>query len=143
MNPSREMTYATPWERLAAYAIDILVVVALSITIRLAAGGSPEASSRDLIVLPALVSFVYFTTFMVNCQSTPGKLAFGLRITLPDGSAPEAMLLVLRYVVFFMTLLVPFASLISGGFIWFSADRQAIHDRVARTVGGRMPVPQK
>ena len=44
---------------------------------------------------------------------------------------------------FFMTLLVPFASLISGGFIWFSPDRQAIHDRFARTVVVRMPVPQK
>ena len=125
---------ATPWERLAAYSIDILSVVALSLTLLVASGDPSSASALDVIALPALVSFVYFTAFMVTCRATPGKLAYGLRITMRDGSLLEPAMLLLRYVVFFLTLLVPLAPLISGGSIWLRPDRQSIHDRLVRTV---------
>ena len=134
MTPYDRPPYATPWQRLAAYSIDVLTVIALSLTLLVASGDPSEASGLDVIGLPALVSFVYFTAFMVTCQATPGKLAYGLRITMRDGSLPEPLLFLLRYVVFFVTLVVPLALLISGGFIWLRADHQSIHDRLVRTV---------
>jgi uncharacterized RDD family membrane protein YckC len=143
MVPAQEYAYATPLERLIAHLMDVLIVIALTLTLRVVSGDPNEATVLDAVALPLLVSFVYFTGFMVTSQSTPGKLAYGLRIIRQDGSPPEPMLFVVRYVVYFLTLAVPLAPLISGGLIWFKPDRRAIHDRFARTVVVRMPSPQK
>jgi uncharacterized RDD family membrane protein YckC len=132
------LRYATPLERLAAYAIDVLSVIALSLFLRLTSGDPSQASVLDVVALPLLVSFVYYTGFMVTCQATPGKLAYGLRITRLDGTSPEPNLFLLRYLAFFLTLMVPLAPVISGWLVWLRPDRRALHDRLARTVVVRM-----
>ena len=79
-----------------------------------------------------LVSVVYYVGFWAWRGQTPGMIALGLRILKEsDGTKPGLGRSILRYVGFFISMLVLFI-----GLIWAAFDprKQGWHDKIAGTV---------
>lgn len=120
---------ASPWQRLAAFGIDLLLVLLILALIEIAEhvlhhgpGPEPLISAELLnpyvpigIVLALLVSVVLCWRLL---QGTPGILLMGLRLVdARDGSAPgigQALLRLLAY--------IPAAGLFLIGILWMFWD---------------------
>lgn len=133
-------SYAGFWRRLAAYAIDYvlvtLVTVGIGALISLALGmldaGMTMGSISALADLFGLVgSWMYFA-FMESSewQATFGKMALGMRVTDLDGQRVSLRRASVRYYAKILSAL-----LVGAGFLLaaISGRKQALHDKVART----------
>jgi len=130
--------YAGLISRSIAYVVDTLVVgflvssfVAIGLIVASVAGIhdadlAAATASAYLFLLPAVLT-VYFALFWLLAGCTPGMALLGLRVRRADGRPVRWFSALLRGI-----LLVSFPL----GALWLLVDRrrQALHDKVARTI---------
>jgi uncharacterized RDD family membrane protein YckC len=135
---------ATPWSRVLAALLDVSLLSALDaavlyFTLRLCGLASWEILQLPAIPLAAfflLLNGGYFVAFTAVGGQSIGKMALGIKvITQEDSSVPigQATLRTLAYLVSALPL--------GAGFLpgILSADRRALHDRLAHTRVVRPP----
>ena len=136
-----ELEYRGAWIRLAAIAIDALIIVIINAPIRLILG----TESPIISWLMPIVGAGYFIGFWAWRGQTLGKMVIGAKIVRPDGSPISLARSFLRYLVYFAYLLI--ARLLGGQYyiivvmvlialltIAFSREKRGLHDRIAGTV---------
>jgi uncharacterized RDD family membrane protein YckC len=128
--------YAGFWQRAAAFLIDWLIVVVISVPVIVLAFGAgyfslePAARAWDLVTMLVLGAAVI--GFWRTCGATPGKLAMNIRIVdARTGELPSTGRLVVRLACYFVS-----AAVLYLGFFWIAVDRrkQGWHDKIAGTV---------
>jgi len=131
--------YVGFWQRLAAFAIDALVLFVVVVPLVLAIYGR-EYLARSVggfagfwdFALQAVAPALAVILFWRYCGATPGKIAVSAKIVdARSGGRPSTGRLVARF----------FAYIASGvplflGFVWIAIDRrkQGWHDKIAGTV---------
>ena len=123
---------ATPLQRIVCYGCDGLILTNAWLISLIAYG--PESTPAAIVGSFLAYYFVYYMGFMVGFGATPAKLVLRTRIVRNLGERPEPAVLLLRYVVFLLTLGVPFGAFVSLWFLIRDPDRRAIHDRIAGTI---------
>lgn len=120
------LLFDQPIPRLAELSPDLLIAALLD----------GNAASEALLVLSAIVFFLYFFVFHAARGQTPGKRFLGLRVIDAYGSRPGLFRTLLRTAAYLLSFL-PF----SLGFLWigFDRERRALHDWVAGTYVVRVP----
>ncbi len=162
---SPSLPYAGRLVRFAAYVIDLIVVLIITLILgALGIGGSvfdPEASS-DVVasLVSALVFFGYFFVLTTTLGATLGKMALGLRVVDVNGEKASAGSVAVRELLA-RALGAVLAAVLSpifgdtganiGNFIGFvvvivivftilfDARRQGLHDRIGGTFVIRAP----
>lgn len=128
--------YAGFWQRAAAFLIDWLIVIVVSMPVIVVVFGAeyfsldPARRAWDLVTL--LVLGVVIIGFWRYCGATPGKLALALKIVDAEtGGPPPTGRLVVRLLCYFVSALPLYL-----GFLWIAIDRrkQGWHDKIAGTV---------
>lgn len=130
--------YAGFWSRLLASLIDSVLVGVVIVPILLAVYGPEYFDGKSLLagpldfllswVLPAIAVIV----FWIHRDSTPGKMALGMRIAdATTGAHPTTGQYVGRYFAYYVSMLPLFL-----GFLWVAWDarKQGWHDKLAGTV---------
>ena len=123
--------YAELHFRLAAWALDLFIFAVVS----LIPLGIISVSGSRAEFIAALMSLqaVYYLPPMVAFHTTPGKRILDLRIVMQDGSPLQPDAAILRYLAFFLTMMIPFGFLASGVLLFVNPERLAFHDRLAKT----------
>ena len=115
--------------RTAAFLIDWAVVLLLAAFVAL--GVTAEDSGRLVILLIALC--VYEIGFLLVIGATPGKMALRMHVAGPNGERLEPDNVILRFLVFFVGILVIVGVPISAVMVLTDPQRRALHDRIAGT----------
>ncbi len=126
---------APAWRRVAAWAIDaVLLGAVLAAMLLPVLGQGGLASARDVavpaILVVALVAFVYQWLGIALTGGTPGKLVTGLRVVGPDGKRPSPGRSAVR-----AALALPAAALLGLGILLalFTRSGRGAHDLGAGT----------
>lgn len=154
--------YKGPGIRLAAFVVDLLVLLVISIILGQVPGvGGIVNSVTSEVGFAAWQQWmymgivtVYFVGFWTWRGQTPGKMLTGLKIVKTDGSPIGIRRAVLRFVVFFLYLMLWAAISVNFGILFaiiigaliitaFNKKRKGIHDFIAGTVviNSRPPKP--
>jgi uncharacterized RDD family membrane protein YckC len=119
--------------RLAARALDVLVLVALDVGL-----GRLIGFGFDWLLLGSALVLAYFALLDATLGATPGKLALGLRVVGPDGGRPSLRQALIREaftVVGAIPFLGPLLALAAWGWILGTIRanplRQGKHDQLA------------
>ncbi len=133
--------YAGFWTRFGAKFIDGLILYAVNTAITLVTTGmlvsarsqNPEAARGAMLAvfgLQLLVAAAYTIFFVGKFQATPGKMALGIKIIMPDGGRITYGRAVGRYFSEFLSSLT-----LGIGYLMaaFDQEKRALHDRVAAT----------
>jgi uncharacterized RDD family membrane protein YckC len=150
--------------RLAALLIDLVVFLVISIIVGQVSGASGLINSTSGQTVARVVTWqqwmyigiitTYFVGFWAWRGQTPGKMLTGLKVVKTNGRPIGVGRAVLRYVVFFLYLMLwgftgtlAFLFAIIFGvliIIPFNKKKRTIHDFIAGTVvvGSRAPAPQ-
>ena len=122
-----------PVHRFLAYILDLWLVGLAWITLAAITNSFPGlptwAAGLGLTWMAA-----YYILSMLRYHTTPGKRLFKMRIVMQDGSPLQPDAAILRFLVFFVTCLIPLGVLASGALMLFDPERRAVHDRLAHTV---------
>jgi len=141
------MQHAGFWVRFMAKMLDGLILLiplaALNISIALMvpdmdisgnfSGDFTPASIAGLVLfylLQVAIPMCYSTFFVGRYAATPGKLALGLRIILPDGGRVSYARALGRHFAEFLSKITLYAGYIMAG---FDTEKRALHDHVAGT----------
>ena len=141
-NSSDETVLAGFWSRLAAFAID-LVIIAIILYITTAAAAAFFRATHNAEVWGSFSFYlfaylfynfftvVYFVYFIANKGQTPGKAAAGLRVVDLSGEDAGYVRAFFRAFGYYLSSLFFMA-----GFLWFFIDRrrQTWHDKLAGTI---------
>jgi uncharacterized RDD family membrane protein YckC len=140
--PAEGLRYGGFWVRFLAFILDGIVigVIAGALSVFAFGGGTFVRMTPDGAMtvdytanaFGALVALIYFVGFWAWRGQTPGMIPFDMRIVLAaDGSKPDWVQMLLRYVGLIISFLILFL-----GVIWVGFDRrkQGWHDKIARTV---------
>ena len=119
--------------RLAARAIDVLVLAALDVGL-----GRLIGFGFDWLLLGSATVLAYFALLDTTLGATPGKFALGLRVVSPDGGRPTLRQALIREaftVVGAIPFLGPLLALAAWGWILATIRanplRQGKHDQLA------------
>lgn len=131
--------YGGFWIRALAKLIDglILLVVTLGLVVVGAIATTRADDPNQIMAVSALwqvaqigVNVAYVTWFLGRFGATPGKMACGLKVVLPDGERVSYLRALGRY----------FAELLSGILLWigyimaaFDDEKRSLHDRICDT----------
>lgn len=136
--------YAGFWIRVAANAVDVLVLAAINQMALLATGGwsvftsGPVMGSVSMslgfteIAIGGIIPPLVMIGSWIALGASPGKLLLGLRIVdEPTGGRPSAWQCIGRY---FMALVGVLCA--GAGFFWIAIDprNQGWHDKIVRTL---------
>ena len=139
MSPSTHLTSLTSAGipvRLAARAIDVLILVAIDVSLGRAIG-----FGYNWLIVAASIVIAYFVASDVLAGATPGKAVFSLRVTSADGKRLSVKQAFIRE-FFILFGAVPFAGpfLALAAWTWIfvtmrsSSLRQGKHDQLAGTL---------
>ncbi len=114
------LAFDQPMPRLAELSPDILLAALLD----------RNAASEVLLILSAILFFLYFFVFHLARGQTPGKQLLRLRVIDAYGGRPGFWRTLLRTFGYVLSAL-----LFSLGFLWigFDRERRALHDWLAGT----------
>jgi uncharacterized RDD family membrane protein YckC len=132
MQPQRleaPAAYASLIARAAAFLLDWAIV--LVIAMFLAAGLNADQPTRFLILLLTLSA--YHIVMLIAMSATPGKMALRIHVSDASGARLQPDRAILRFLVFFVSVLIPVGILVSAALVLTDPQRRALHDRVART----------
>lgn len=141
-----ETEFAGFWVRVLASLIDTVLLCLVLVPILLVAYGPQYFESESILAGPLdfLVSWVLpaFAVILmwIYKESTPGKMAFGLRIVdATTGAHASTAQYVGRYFGYFVSLLP-----LGLGILWvgWDARKQGWHDKLAGTVVVRRRAPR-
>jgi uncharacterized RDD family membrane protein YckC len=100
-----ELIYVGFWRRLAAYALDLVILVPYALVARQLIYTSRTAYLVNLI-LGTIIALVFEVYLVKRFGGSPGKLIMGIRIAKLDGSKVGYREAVIRYsVLFFISVL--------------------------------------
>jgi uncharacterized RDD family membrane protein YckC len=120
--------------RVAAWVIDALIILILTIILDLALFGE-DVQERESLAMVMIVMAVYHIGFLVSRSATPGKAAVGLSVVDRQGMALQPDRAILRYLVYFIGgSVLGLGTLVSVVLVIVDRQRRALHDRVAGTV---------
>lgn len=131
--------YAGFWVRVAAYIIDGLLILVITVPILISIYGVDYYAASSFVfagyadffvsfVLPAIAIIL----FWIYKQATPGKMAIAARIVdARTGEKPSTGQCIGRYFAYIPSVLV-----LGIGFLWVAFDnrKQGWHDKLAGTV---------
>jgi uncharacterized RDD family membrane protein YckC len=124
--------------RILAAVVDIALLVALDasvlyFTLRLVGLGTDQAGELPLLPLMAFILLLnvgYFIAFTAVGGQSIGKMAFGIKVISEEEDAVPIGRATLRTLAYFVSALPLGAGFLPGV---MSADRLALHDRLAHT----------
>lgn len=119
--------YPSFFARAAAFLIDWAVVLLLSMF--LALGVTADDSARLAILL--VVLSLYEIGFHVVIGATPGKMALRIHVAGPNAERLDPDKVILRYLIFFLGILVIAGAVVSAVMVLTDPQRRALHDRIA------------
>jgi uncharacterized RDD family membrane protein YckC len=122
-------TYPSFLARAAAFLIDWAVVLLLAMFIAFSV--TPSETGRLLILL--VVLSLYEIGFHVAIGATAGKMALRMHVAGPNGERLDPDKIILRYLIFLVSLLLPLGAAISAALVFMDPQRRALHDRIAGT----------
>ena len=130
------------WPRAAAQLLDAAWMIPVGLVLVLlgdfARGGRGLSPGSDILL--QLISALLIILFWASRQATPGKILMRLRvIDAETGGTPPWPRLVARYFGYILSS-IP----LGLGYLWMLWDprRQCWHDRLARTLVVRDPLPR-
>lgn len=121
--------------RIAARALDVLVLAGIDVAL-----GAQIGHGFDWLIVGTVIVLAYFAGFDAVTGATPGKLAFGLRVTSSDGGRPSLRQALKRELVTIVGS-IPFIGPLLALIAWISISRkisrdplrQGQHDQLAGT----------
>jgi uncharacterized RDD family membrane protein YckC len=123
-------------QRGVAYFADAFLVLMLWLLPLVVASFTAGYEPSDFVLLltwfPIHAAYYIFPTAVA--LGTPGKTALRMRIVKRNGEAPTPDVVILRYLVFLITFLVPLGLLASLALVLTDPERRALHDRIAGTI---------
>ena len=122
-------SYPSFFARTGAFLIDWAVILLLAAFLNLAAA----ADDTGRLVIFLIVLSLYEIGFHLAIGATPGKMALRMHVAGPDGERPDPDRIILRYLVFFLSMLFIVGIPISAFMVLTDPQRRALHDRVAGT----------
>lgn len=124
MNP----TYAGFWRRAAAFLVDSLILVIPQTLLNIAF--APNTTVPFLINV--VIALAYFAGFHSSVkQATPGKMAFGIKVTDEAGQRISIGRAVGRYFATWLSALILGIGYLMAG---FTERKRALHDMVCKTI---------
>lgn len=114
------------WMRLLAYIIDAIVLGIVGSIL----SAILDPSVAYVAGLVVWVAYLIGTSSAFN-GATLGKKILGMRVVTVDGAVPDVKTLVLRYLLGY--LVSAFILYIGFIMIGFDANKQGLHDKIART----------
>jgi uncharacterized RDD family membrane protein YckC len=137
-----QFTYGGFWIRFGAWLIDWVImavvgfVLQMPVLIKMVAA-APEPASLKLIglqmilnVIKFMISMGYETYFVGRFGATPGKMACGLKIVMPDGSKMTYARALARFFAKIVSYLTLFIGFIMAA---FDEEKRGLHDRICDT----------
>jgi uncharacterized RDD family membrane protein YckC len=122
----RATDYGGFWIRLIAWLIDVVIILGIGAVIEL----SVDARfATGLLRFAAVTAYIF--GFWLMLGATPGKILFGLRIVMTNGSKLTLKGAILRYLGEYVSIFLFFIGYL---FIAFRADKRALHDLIAGTM---------
>jgi uncharacterized RDD family membrane protein YckC len=140
--PAPGLRYGGFWVRFLAILLDGIVIGVITSALAVFALGGPmfvTTSSAGAITVNytanafgALIGLIYFVGFWGWRGQTPGMIPFDMRIVMAsDGTKPDWVRMLLRYVGLLIGIAVFFIGVIWAG---FDRRKQGWHDKIAGTV---------
>jgi uncharacterized RDD family membrane protein YckC len=140
--PAPGLRYGGFWVRFVAIILDgiVLGVITSALSVFALGGQMFTTSTAAGVVsinytynaLGALIGLVYFVGFWGWRGQTPGMIPFNMRIVMADdGSKPDWVRMLLRYVGLIIGIVIFFLGVIWAG---FDRRKQGWHDKMAGTV---------
>lgn len=142
-----EIVYAGFWKRVAAYMIDGIIVgiaggivgaviggvmgVGFGLNGGLGSGGMVAIQSVSQVIALAMAATFFAMFHASRAQATPGKMAVGIKVARPDGSAITVARGVGRYFALFVSSITLGIGFIMAG---FTERKQALHDLMCDTL---------
>jgi uncharacterized RDD family membrane protein YckC len=138
--PAEGLAYAGFWIRVVAWILDAIVLAVITVALAPLAGtGTIVTTGPNQVsvnyganAFGTLVGLVYFVGFWATRGQTPGMIPFRLRVVrVADGSRPDWVISLLRYVGLIISFVV-----VLLGVIWvaFDSRKQGWHDKIASTL---------
>ena len=138
--PAEGVEYGGFWIRFLAFVLDgiIVAVITAALAPLLGAGAVVETAPNQVEInyganaVGGLVGLLYFIGFWSLRGQTPGMMPFRLRVVkAADGTRPDWVVSLLRYVGLIISIAVVFI-----GVIWvaFDSRKQGWHDKIAGTL---------
>lgn len=128
-------THAGFWMRLAAFAIDtiLLIIVGLVITFIVRVAGAEGGFAWGITwFIQFIIGAAYFVMMESSLrQATLGKLAVGVKVTDMQGARISAGAAAIRYFSKILSGLILFIGFIMAA---FTPKKQALHDIIAKTL---------
>lgn len=120
--------YAGFWRRAAAAFLDSIILIIPAVIINIAF----VENAMIAFLLNLAVGAAYYATFHSSAkQATPGKMAFGIKVTTLDGERIGMGRGVGRYLATWLSTMILFIGFVMAG---FTQKRQALHDMIAGTL---------
>ena len=138
--PAEGVVYAGFWVRTLAWILDAIVLAVITAVLGplVGTGGGIDPATGQFEInyganaIGGLIGLIYFVAFWTLRGQTPGMIPFNMRVArVADGSRPDWVYSLLRYVGLIISFVVLFI-----GVIWvaFDARKQGWHDKIASTV---------
>jgi uncharacterized RDD family membrane protein YckC len=140
--PAAGLRYGGFWVRFLAIILDAIVIGVITSALAVfALGGNMFVTTTEAGAVAvnyttnafgALIGLVYFVGFWGWRGQTPGMIPFDMRIVMADdGSKPDWVRMLLRYVGLLIGIVIFFLGVIWAG---FDRRKQGWHDKMAGTV---------
>ena len=123
------------WIRLAAWLIDMIILMAAGLAIAAAWPGTSvaeyfnEYGPVNLVVW--MVQVLYYVAGVSVWSTTVGKRIFGIYVLRPDGSKLGPGRALARWLAYFLSSVILFIGFIMIG---FRSDKRGLHDLICDTV---------
>jgi uncharacterized RDD family membrane protein YckC len=149
--PAYAVSYAGFWIRVVAYLIDLVILLVVQSIVNFAIFGSMMATVNPTVVpgqnpfevmgpmfarlgmsmlTNTAITAAYFTFFVGALAASPGKLALGLKIVRPDGTAVGYGRALGRYLAGILSGLILAIGYIMVG---FDSEKRGLHDMICDT----------
>ena len=133
--------YAGFWLRFVAKLIDGVIISAVNTVLAVVLGlafKAPQESAFPFLFLSSLpvmaggyaAGIAYVTYFVGKFGATPGKMACGIRIVMPDGGKVSYLRAFGRYFGEMLSKIILYVGYIMAG---FDEEKRALHDRLCGT----------
>ena len=134
---------ASPWRRIGARLIDLVILIGVSILVRALVDDDIGAAtpSATAAILSLMVTVAYEVGMIAALGATVGKLVAGVRVVDPTGSYPPSSTTAIRRWLPNLLTLIPVLGIalalatLLASLLWIFTDdhRRSIFDRVGPT----------
>lgn len=150
MAQTAQIKYAGFWRRFLAFFVDTFILNLIGMVLQTLLGKNPiemflnmnsleelqefqnSASTTVISLMGLIVGLFYYSIFYVNYDgATPGKRLMAIKVIRDDGSKVTYPVIFIRYLSSFIS---PFIMGIGYLMVFWDRKKQALHDKIAKTV---------